>query len=272
MLVERSFDSGTVSINYAQEPGDGPLMVLLHGVTARWQYYLHVMPSFAQRWHVVAADLRGHGRSSRVGGGYGLMEYASDVIALIRHLGDGPAVLVGHSLGALISIGVASEAPELVRALVLEDPPLSTFGGPPFGVRREHPRFVATRDLLREGLPIADLRAQLASTESPGDPLAARFRAASLSLIDPEVLTWIIDNRSIENYELGERLQQIGCPTLLLQGNPELGGALTDPVAQWAVALIPDCTLVSFPKAGHGIKGDDQLAYSQKVMGFLETI
>src|SRR5438093_1285361 len=97
MLIERTFDAGTVSINYAEEPGSGPLLLLLHGVTSRWQNFLNVMPVLTQRWHVVAADLRGHGRSGRVDGRYGLMEYAADVIALLRHLGDGPAVLIGHS-------------------------------------------------------------------------------------------------------------------------------------------------------------------------------
>src|SRR5437762_2833035 len=98
MLVERTFDAGGVSINYAEEPGAGPPLVMLHGVTSRWQNFLNVMPMFTQRWHVVAADLRGHGRSGRVPGHYGLMEYAADVIALLRGLDAGPAVLVGHSL------------------------------------------------------------------------------------------------------------------------------------------------------------------------------
>ena len=85
MLIERTFETGTVSINYAEEPGSGPLLLMLHGVTSRWETFLNVMPVFTQRWHVVAADLRGHGRSGRVAGDYGLMAYASDAIALIRH-------------------------------------------------------------------------------------------------------------------------------------------------------------------------------------------
>src|SRR4051812_47158999 len=105
MLTERTFETGDVSINYAEGPRSGPPLVLLHGVTSRWQRFLTLMPVLTQRWHVVAADLRGHGRSGRVPGRYGVMEYAQDVIGLIRHLGDEPAVVLGHSLGAMVGVG-----------------------------------------------------------------------------------------------------------------------------------------------------------------------
>jgi pimeloyl-ACP methyl ester carboxylesterase len=272
MLVERTFETGTVSINYAEEPGTGPVLLLLHGVTSRWQNFLNVMPVFTQRWHVVAADLRGHGRSGRVAGGYGLMGYATDVIALIRHLSDRPAVLVGHSLGAMISIGVASEAPDLVRAVVLEDPPLGAFDGRPFATRTEHRHFVAMRDLVRAGRSGTELASQLAANMPGGDPVAARSRALSLSQLDPEVLTPIIEDGAIEDYDLGDRLRRLACPTLLLQANVERGGALADPEARWAASLIPDCAHVSMPDVGHGIHAADAPGFSQTVTSFLETL
>jgi pimeloyl-ACP methyl ester carboxylesterase len=271
MLVERDFDAGGVSIRYAESGSAGPALLMLHGVTSRWQTFLNVIPAFTQRWRVVAADLRGHGQSGRVAGHYALMEYEADVIALLRHLGDGPTVLVGHSLGAMISIGVASETPELVRAVVLEDPPLGAFDGRPFGVRSEYHRFVATRDLVREGLSQSELAARLVP-ETPGDTLAARMRAASVGRIDPDVLTWIIENRAGQGYDLGDRLRRIACPTLLLQGNPDIGGALTDTEAKWAASLIPDCDHVYLPNVGHGIRAANAEDFSQRVMGFLEAL
>lgn len=276
MLAERTFDTGTVRINYvahqgAEAPGDGPLLLLLHGVTSRWQAWLNVMPALAQRWRVVAVDLRGHGASGHVANGYGLMAYAEDVIGLIRHLG-GPAVLVGHSLGSMISIGVASETPDLVRAVVLEDPPLGAFDGRPFGVRPEYPRFVATRDLAREGLPLPELTKRLAALAPNADPVATRARAASVARVDPDVLTFIFENRSVENYDLGDRLRRIACPTLLLQGNPALDGAVSDLEVRWAASLIPDCTPAYLPHVGHGIHAADGPGFIQLVTGFLETV
>ena len=272
MLVERTFDAGTVTINYAEGPGAGPPLLLLHGVTSRWQSVLNVMPVLTQRWHVYAADLRGHGRSGRVPGRYGLMEYAADVIALLRHLGGEPTILVGHSLGSMISIGVASEAPDLVRAVVLGDPPLGAFDGRPFATRPEYSRFVAQRDLVRAGHTVAELASHLAALTPGGDAVTTRFRAASLSQMDAEVLTPIVEDRAVENYKLGERLRRLACPTLILQGNPELGGALTDLEARWAASLIPDCTHVYLPNVGHGVHTGEAAAYSHFVTSFLEAL
>lgn len=272
MLVERTFDAGDVRINYAEERGDGPPLLLIHGVTSRWQNWLNVMPVLTQRWRVIAVDLRGHGRSSHAEGRYGLMEYAADIIGLVRHLTDEPAILVGHSLGGMISIGVASEAPELVRAVALEDPPLGAFEGQPFGGRPEHQRFIAMRDLARLGLTPVELAKRLAADIPEGNAVSMRARAAALSRIDPEVLTAIIENRSIERYDLGERLRGITVPTLLLQGNPELGGALADAKAAWAAAQIPDCAHVYQSNVGHGIHVSDGPAFSQNVVTFLEAL
>jgi pimeloyl-ACP methyl ester carboxylesterase len=272
VLTERSFDTGTVRIAYAESAASGPVLLVLHGVTSRWQDWLPVLPVFAQRWRVVVADLRGHGRSGHVKDGYGLMQYVSDVAALLGHLGDQPAAVMGHSLGAMISIGLASEHPGAVRAVVLEDPPLGAFNGQPFTNRPELGRFIAMREMARAGHPPAEL-ARLLAAEMPGvNPLAPRARARSLSQIDPDVLSAIIENRSIEGYNLEERLRRVQAPTLLLQGNPDRGGALSDAEAAWAASLLPDCVQISLPNVGHGIHGEQPAQFGQLVTSFLESL
>ena len=271
MLVEQTFDTGTVPLLYVEEANDGPPLLLLHGLSSRWQSWLQVLPAFTQRWHVRAADLRGYGRSGHATGQYGLMEYAQDVIALLRHLGGDPTILVGHSLGSMISIAVASEAPEMVRAVVLGDPPLGAFDGRPFGLRPEYDRFVAHRDLATLGLPLAELSTRLAPT-MPGDEAAIRYRATSLRQIDPDVMSTVIEDRSLAGFDLGERLRRLACPVLIVQGNPELGGALNDLEARWAASLIPDCTRVTMPHVGHNVHTTDAPAYVQYVTSFLESL
>jgi pimeloyl-ACP methyl ester carboxylesterase len=271
VFTERSFDTGTVQIAHAESAASGPVLLVIHGVTSRWQDWLPVLPVFAQRWRVVAVDLRGHGGSGHVEDGYGLMEYVSDVAALLGHLGDEPAAVMGHSLGAMIAIGLAAEHPDRVRAVVLEDPPLGAFNGQPFVNRPEHGRFVAMRELARAGHAQAEL-ARLLAAEMPGaNALVPRARARSLCQIDPDVLSAIIENRSIEGYDLGARLQQVQAPTLLLQGNTERGGALSDAEAAWAAALLPDCVHISLPDVGHGIHSEQPVQFGQMVTSFLES-
>ncbi|MFN8637360.1 MAG: alpha/beta hydrolase [Chloroflexota bacterium] len=275
MLTERRFDAGAVELNYAEGPNAGPPLLLLHGITNCWQRFLPVIPVLTLRWRVVAVDLRGHGKSGHVTGHYGLMEYVHDLIRLIRHLGDERVAVAGHSLGSMIAIGLASEAPSLVSGVVLEDPPLGAFNGEPFTNRPEHDRFVAQRDRLREGLKGADLSERLAPYTPGLDPVTRRLRSVRLGRIDPEVLTPVIENRAIDDYDLGDRLARIACPTLLLQGNPALGGALADDEAAWAASLIPDCLHISEPEVGHDVlqtSGPMAGRYVEMVTRFLELV
>src|SRR5579859_6099006 len=86
--------------------GDGPLVVLSHGIGDRRQAFRFLAPRLAQAGYRVAnADLRGHGESSMgwksVTGTEDAITHpdiAGDLLALIRHLGGGPAVIVGHSI------------------------------------------------------------------------------------------------------------------------------------------------------------------------------
>jgi pimeloyl-ACP methyl ester carboxylesterase len=59
LLKELSYQTGVVAINYAEGPPNGPPLVLLHGLTGRWQAFLSVIPALSVRWHDYALDFRG---------------------------------------------------------------------------------------------------------------------------------------------------------------------------------------------------------------------
>ena len=65
MLTEKRFDTGTLTINYAEGPMNGSPLVLLHGGTARWQELNPLITELEHHWHVYACDKRGHGKSDR---------------------------------------------------------------------------------------------------------------------------------------------------------------------------------------------------------------
>ncbi|MCC6629510.1 MAG: alpha/beta hydrolase [Chloroflexi bacterium] len=272
MLREFTVDTGATTLNAVALGDDGPPLVMLHGVTGRWQHWLSVMPAFAPRWRLFALDHRGHGRSGRVAGGYRIVDYAADVIAFLRAGVGEPAVVMGHSLGAIIGIAVAADAPELVRALVLEDPPLGAFSDQRFDERTERPRFLRLRELARSGAPARDLLPALAEIQPTSDPAALLARATALTQLDPDVLTLILEDRAKEGYDLERRLARITSPTLLLQGEPALGGALEDERAARAMALLPNGLHVRMPGVGHGLHADAPLAFCRIVHDFLESL
>src|SRR6266700_2199342 len=104
MLTEHCFNTGIVTLNYAEGASSGPPLVLLHGGSARWQSVLPLLPELSQHWHIYAPDLRGHGKSGSVPGGYRLLDYTADIEAFLKQVVKEPAVLFGHSLGGHIAL------------------------------------------------------------------------------------------------------------------------------------------------------------------------
>lgn len=272
MLREGSFHTGTQTISYLAGPEGGTPLLMLHGVTTRWQTWLGVMPAFAPRWQVYALDHRGHGRSGRAADGYRILDYSADEIAFLREVVGRPAIVMGHSLGAIIAIAIAADAPELVRAVILEDPPLGAFSDQVLSERSEFARFLAVRELARGGLSAAELAAPLAALMPDIDAAALRSRAVGLSQLDPEALTFILDGRAKEGCDLAGRLKRIASPVLLLQGNLALGAALEDERATLATNLLADCTFVQMPNVGHGMHAGDPVGFCRIVTDFLETL
>ena len=99
--------------------GEGPPVVLLHGLGGSLHSWYGVIENLSQHHHVVALDLRGHGRSAAGRGGFSLKTWSEDVSALIDALELPGCTVVGHSLGSLVAQQVALQRTEAVDHLVL---------------------------------------------------------------------------------------------------------------------------------------------------------
>ncbi|KAA0069919.1 alpha/beta hydrolase [Tardiphaga sp. P9-11] len=119
-IKERVIDTRRIALN-VREVGDGPVAIFLHGITAAGAVWDPVLQLVASKFRAIAVDQRGHGRSDKPDGEYSADAFAQDVVALIRTLDCGPAVVVGHSLGARNAVVAAVQHPDLVRAVVAVD-------------------------------------------------------------------------------------------------------------------------------------------------------
>ena len=99
--------------------GEGPPLLLLHGITSSSESWSDVLPGLAERHTVIAPDLRGHGESAKPMGDYSLGAYASGVRDLMIALGHEHATVVGHSLGGGIAMQFSYQFPERTERLVL---------------------------------------------------------------------------------------------------------------------------------------------------------
>jgi haloacetate dehalogenase len=118
-----------IRLHYVTE-GEGPPVVLLHGWPQTWYCWRRLLPPLAQRFTVVAPDLRGYGLSDKPPGGYDKRTMATDVRALVERLGHRRVALVGHDRGARVAHRYALDHPEEVERLAVLDviPTRAMFG------------------------------------------------------------------------------------------------------------------------------------------------
>jgi pimeloyl-ACP methyl ester carboxylesterase len=101
--------------------GDGPVILLVHGIAGSSRAWRDVMPSLAEEYTVIAPDLIGHGNSAKPMGDYSLGAYASGMRDLLGVLGVHKATVVGQSFGGGVAMQLAYQHPECCERLVLVD-------------------------------------------------------------------------------------------------------------------------------------------------------
>lgn len=115
------------TVNYAAgPPSDNPPLLLIHGQGVDWQSYAPVLPALAQDFSIHAVDVHGHGNSQRTPEKYTAAAIGADLAAFVEQVIGRPPIVSGHSSGGQLAAWLAGNRPELVRAAVLEDPPLFT--------------------------------------------------------------------------------------------------------------------------------------------------
>ena len=270
LLIEKTFDGTAVRLNYAEGPPGGPPLLLLHGFGDRWQGWLDLISTLVLRWHVFAIDHRGHGKSGRSKDGYGTTSYPSDAAEFLQAKVGDPAVVIGHSLGARTAMLVGADRPDLVRALVLEDPPMHPIA--PGALRGVGTRFTEEAELVR-GEPALDrMIAGMKRIYPESDDAEIRDRARKRSLLDPAVYDRVVGGGHSDVPDTESALKRIQAPTLLVHGDPELGGIVTEDEAAWAVGLVPGLTAVRIEGVGHGIHRGRPVEFKRVITDFLESL
>jgi pimeloyl-ACP methyl ester carboxylesterase len=130
--AEPSFEHHSVHANGIKQhyvtAGSGPAVLLLHGWPQTWYEWRHVIKLLADKFTVVAPDLRGFGYSSKPLAGYDGTTIASDLAALVEHLGLKDITVVGHDWGAVFGYVYAASHPDQVAALAIVEMVLPGLG------------------------------------------------------------------------------------------------------------------------------------------------
>jgi len=279
---QKSFRNGNVNIQYAEGPPNGPPLVLLHGLARDWNSFSGLLPVLASRFQIFALDLRGHGKSSRVTHCYRITEFAADVVQFLKTLLPGGAAIFGYSLGGSVGMCVASDQNCKVTALIVGDASVSPEN---FSRSMYAPIFRQLHEIMICGGTQAEVARGIGEIsfhvpgfdqtvrieELPGNGAESLLQWARGALqTDPDALAMTMDGSAYEGWNAQAILSQISCPTLLLQGNPEMGAMLSDADVKLALDLLPRAECVKFELLGHGLFMQQAKPVLQAVSTFLE--
>ncbi len=189
--------------------------VLIHGAFGTRGNYSEQVAHFSPNNRVIALDLRGHGDSPKPADGYSISQFADDVADLCRSLDVSAAFVVGHSMGGVIAVELASRYPDLVKAVATLDSPSIIPGWHdrhtgPYGDGIHGPNYLS---VLKGFLDVAS-----SSTDDQ------ERRAASMKAIDAMprhaiVGTW----EAIGDWDPEQALKEVSVPILYLDhGQPDL--------------------------------------------------
>lgn len=243
------------------EAGEGPVLVLLHGLFGQAGNFGVVQRRLAGQARVIALDLRNHG-ASRHAEGMAYAEMAADVRETLAALGALPGIVVGHSMGGKVAMAMALAAPEAVGRLVVAD--IAPVVYPP-RLRGYIAGMMALE--LRPGMTRAEADAALAGAVE--DPSVRGFLLQSLVLgaqprwklglaeiaaAMPEIEGWAVPAAVYAG------------PTLFVAGGRS--DYIQEAHRPAIRALFPAAKFVTLRRAGHWLHADDP----QGFLGVLEAV
>ena len=237
------------SLHYEEAGAGDPLLLLHGGLGTASLHFRREIPFFAERYRVIAPDLRGYGQSSppREFPPDFYRRDAGDMAALLDALGTGPAHVVGWSDGAVVALVLAVERSDLVRGLVT---------------------------LAGESCILEEERANWPKLADPSTwpPRALeRFIEAQGPLNYPAIFRRMLDGYNAVLDAGGEvareRLGEIRCPVLILHGDAD--DVVPVKQARTLKQGIPHAELHILPGAGHVLHREREVEVRALVMDFL---
>jgi len=219
MIEQLTIDGNTITYDLT---GDGPLVVLAHGMGDSRHSYRFVAPALAAAGYRVAnVDIPGGGAPTLGWDGYSRTDIAGDLVAVVGHLG-GPTVIVGQSISGGAATIAAAQAPELISGLV-ELAPFTRKQSVPLGALLRAGRYRSGSLRLMRAMLFGSLSAwtgylDLAYPEKPsGWP--AELARIETKLSEPGRMKAFQAMTRTSPVDAGMQLAHVSCPVLVVQGS-----------------------------------------------------
>lgn len=252
------------------EAAQGEPLILLHGGTGDYRSWAPQWETFARDYHVLSYSRRYHypNQNLDMSKNHSALIEAEDLAALIRKLKLGQVHLVGSSYGAYTALALALTHPEMVKSLVLAEPPVHSW----LKGSKAYDEFMTknwepSRAAFKRGEREAAMRSFVDGLSGAGrfDNLPRETSAAFMQNARAmEALAFSSD--AFPDLPKG-KVRKLAIPTLILTGanTIELHKLVDEELAR----LIPGALHVVIPNAGHAIARENPEAFNKSVLGFL---
>jgi pimeloyl-ACP methyl ester carboxylesterase len=256
-----------IRLHYWRTGGAKPPVVLAHGITDNGLCWSRLARALEGEFDLIMVDARGHGMSDKPATGYTPADHAEDLVGLITALALNKPGAIGHSMGGG-SVGVlASTYPDMVGAVVLEDPAWGFRAGQGDGEAARQSAYNEWTNTIRtrQAKTIDQVRAQ-GRIDNPqwAEEEFEPWGVAKFQVV-PQVAEFVVADRSTWRQEL----PKLKAPLLLVYPDDNRGGIVTSALAAEAMALSPKVQAVQIPDAGHNIRRENFAAYVAAVRDFL---
>ncbi|MCK8671607.1 alpha/beta hydrolase [Rhodococcus sp. HM1] len=243
-----------------------PGIVLVHGGMAHSHWWDHIAPQLAEGRRVVALDLSGHGDSDHRDS-YGLEPWTREILAVVDDAGiTGPPVLVGHSMGGIVSFAASRLYSESFAGVVLLDSPIRDMT-----LEEEMRAQGAPTRTERKTYPTAEealARFRLVPPQEDAEPYVIDHIARQSMRQGPDGWYWKFDTLRIgRERPIGNVVSK--CRVAYFRS--EHGVVTTDLLAQMREHFGPDALVTELPAAGHHPMIDQPLAVVAAVRTVLEA-
>ena len=265
----------------AQVPREqGKVVLALHGLASSCHWYDLVMPYLADKYHCIAPDQRGHGKTDQPATGYGWDTVARDVVEAMDQLGLQRAALLGHSWGGYVALSVAARYPDRVSKLALIDGGFLDWTLWPGATWDWFKKLLSPRDVpgKREDF-LNQLRQQLDDcwSEQLEGIVMSMVQVASdgsvRDILEPANHAQVLE--AMWNEPASGMFPNVRCPTLIVAaesrnsgGNPEFARMRHD-MANAAQSAIKDCDVRWIQDTTHDIGYHKPAELAQVILDFL---
>ena len=259
-----------IKIHCYRTGGNKPALVLAHGISDDGLCWTPVADALADNFDVIMMDARGHGLSDGPVRGYSLKEMAEDLAGLINGLELNQPFILGHSMGAITVLALATMYPQIAKAILLEDPPASWMSSQ---IQKKSKK---TGNGLKEWLisnkrkTCADLFAEVKSNptwqEAEIEPWINSKHRYSINILK------ILNRNDADDLNDPVLFKRVSCPVLFLEGDQALGAICSDIEVNQLKSLIPQLQVAKIQGAGHSIRRDKFVEYMQAVNSFLHQV